>query len=59
MIRDAVRAGRFSSVGTLLCEPLTDYLRYELGWSCPPNVEAGEEARCCPEVRYHRWYGLG
>jgi len=43
----------------VVCEPLTDYLRYELGWSYPPNVEAGEEARCCPEVRYHRWYGLG
>ena len=26
-------------------EPLTDYLRYELGWSYPPNVEAGEDIR--------------
>ncbi len=26
-------------------EPLTDYLRYELGRSYPPNVEAGEDIR--------------
>ena len=29
-------------------EPLTDYLRYELGWSYPPNVEAGEDIRILP-----------
>jgi hypothetical protein len=29
----------------IVWEPLTDYLRYELGWSYPPNVEAGEDIR--------------
>lgn len=45
MIGDAVRAGKVFQRVHVVREPLTDYLRYELGWSYPPNVEAGEEIR--------------
>ena len=42
MISDAVGAGKVFQRVHVVTEPLTDYLRYELGWSYPPNVEAGE-----------------
>lgn len=29
----------------VVTEPLSDYLRFELSWSYPPNVEAGEDIR--------------
>ena len=29
----------------LVTEPLSDYLRFELEWSYPPNVKAGEDVR--------------
>jgi Family of unknown function (DUF6879) len=45
MIGDAVRAGKVFQRVHVAREPLTDYLRYELGWSYPPNVEAGEDIR--------------
>ncbi len=45
MIGDAVRAGKVFQRVHVVREPLTDYLRYELGWSYPPNVEAGEDIR--------------
>jgi hypothetical protein len=45
MIRDAVAAGKVFQRVHVVIEPLTDYLRYELGWSYPPNVEAGEDIR--------------
>ncbi len=45
MIRDAVRSGKVFQRVHLVREPLTDYLRYELGQSYPPNVEAGEDIR--------------
>ncbi len=32
----------------LVDEPLTDYLRYELGVSYPPNADAGEDIRILP-----------
>jgi len=38
-------------------EPLTDYLRYELGWSYPPNVKAGEDIRILPAEAGHRVQG--
>ena len=45
MIRDAVAAGKVFQRVHVVIEPLTDYLRYELGWSYPPNVEVGEDIR--------------
>ena len=45
MITDAVAAGKVFQRVHVVTEPLTDYLRYELGWSYPPNVEAGEDIR--------------
>jgi hypothetical protein len=40
-----VRAGKVFQRVHVVREPLTDYLRYELGWSYQPNVEAGEDIR--------------
>ncbi len=31
-----------------MAEPLTAYMRYELTWSYPPNVAAGEDIRIAP-----------
>jgi hypothetical protein len=45
MIRAAVAAGKVIQRVHVVNEPLTDYLRYELGWSYPPNVEVGEDIR--------------
>jgi len=45
MIGDAVRAGKVFQRVHVVREPLTDYLRYEFGWSYPPYVEAGEDIR--------------
>ena len=45
MIKAAVKAGKVFQRVHVVREPLTDYLRYELGWSYPPNVEAGEDIR--------------
>ena len=39
MIKDAVQAGKIFQRVHIVAEPLTDYLRYELGWSYPPNVD--------------------
>ena len=33
---------------------MTDYLRYELGWSYPPNVNVGEDIRILP-TQPDRW----
>jgi hypothetical protein len=48
LIRDATAAGKRMSRVHVVVEPLTDYLRYELGWSYPPNVDAGEDIRIIP-----------
>ncbi|GAA4552529.1 DUF6879 family protein [Amycolatopsis samaneae] len=44
-VRNWVAAGRaFGRVRTVR-QPLTDYQRYQLAWSIPGNVEAGEDIR--------------
>jgi Family of unknown function (DUF6879) len=48
MLKDAVRNGKIVQRVHLVSEPLTNYLRYELEWSYPPNVEAGEDIRILP-----------
>ena len=48
MIREATQAGKVFRRVHVVREPLTDYLRYELGWSYPPNVDAGEDIRILP-----------
>ena len=48
MIKEAVAAGKAFQRVHVVREPLTDYLRYELGWSYLPNVEAGEDIRILP-----------
>ena len=45
MVRDAVRAGKTFHRVHLVTEPLTDYLRYEMGVWYPQNTEAGEDIR--------------
>jgi hypothetical protein len=48
MLKDAAASGKTVQRVHLVNEPLTDYLRYELEWSYPPNVEAGEDIRVLP-----------
>ena len=54
MIKAAVEAGKVFQRVHVVTEPLTDYLRYELGWSYPPNIEAGEDIRILP-TQQGRW----
>jgi hypothetical protein len=44
-IRDARAAGKTMSRVRVVAEPLSEYLRFELSWSYPPNVAAGEDIR--------------
>jgi hypothetical protein len=57
MIEAAVEAGKVFRRVHVVTEPLTDYLRYELGWSYPPNVEVGEDIRILPTQAGH-WPAL-
>jgi hypothetical protein len=45
MVGDAVRDGKVIQRVHVVAEPVTDYLRYEMGCSYPPNVTAGEDIR--------------
>lgn len=47
-IRAVRGAGKTMSRVHVVDEPLSDYLRFELGWSYPPNVAAGEDIRIMP-----------
>ncbi|KOG91738.1 DUF6879 family protein [Streptomyces varsoviensis] len=42
-VRDATRAGKRMYRVHILSRPLSDYLRFELGWGYVRNQEAGEE----------------
>ncbi|MGP3969489.1 DUF6879 family protein [Streptomyces sp. 6N223] len=42
-VRDATKSGKRIYRVHVLSRPLTDYLRYELGWGYHRNAEAGEE----------------
>ncbi|MFE6778297.1 DUF6879 family protein [Streptomyces sp. NPDC057702] len=42
-VRDATRGGKRMYRVHILVRPLTDYLRFELGWGYVRNQEAGEE----------------
>jgi hypothetical protein len=48
MLAGAAADGKIVQRVHFVNEPLTDYLRYELEWSYPPNVEAGEDIRILP-----------
>jgi hypothetical protein len=48
LIRAARDAGKRMERVHVVEEPLSDYLRYELGWSYGPNVDAGEDIRIAP-----------
>ncbi len=48
MLRESAAAGKTVQRVRLLDEPPSDYSRYELEWSYPPNVEAGEDIRILP-----------
>ena len=54
MIKAAVEAGKIFQRVHLVTEPLTDYLRYELGWSYPPNVDA-RRGHPHPAAQSGRW----
>jgi len=55
MIRGNVRAGRLVQRVHVVCEPLTDYLRFELTWSYGRNVRAGEDVRIIPVAEGASW----
>ena len=57
MISRHTAAGRPLQRVHIVREPLTDYLRYELGWSYPPNVDVGEDIRILP-TQPGRWPAL-
>jgi hypothetical protein len=42
-VADATRAGKRMYRVHVLSRPLTDYLRFELGWGFRRNMAAGEE----------------
>lgn len=44
-VQAACASGKIMSRVHIVAEPLTDYLRYELTWSYPANVAAGEDIR--------------
>jgi hypothetical protein len=45
MIAAAASSGKSFRRVHIINEPLSDYLRYEIGWSYGPNVQAGEDVR--------------
>jgi hypothetical protein len=49
-VRSACAAGKTMARVHGVREPLTAYLRYELTWSYPANVEAGEDVRITTEA---------
>jgi len=48
MLAASAAEGKIVQRVRLVQEPLTDYSRYELEWSYPPNVAAGEDIRVLP-----------
>lgn len=48
LVRDAVAGGRIVQRVHSVVEPLSDYLRFEIGWSYELNVQAGEDIRILP-----------
>ena len=51
----AAQHGRSMSRVHVVREPLTDYLRFEIGWSYPQSVAAGEDVRILPLVDTGQW----
>ncbi|MGH3852187.1 MAG: DUF6879 family protein [Pseudonocardiaceae bacterium] len=45
LVRAATSRGRLMSRVHVVTEPLSDYLRFELAWSYPQSVTAGEDVR--------------
>lgn len=45
LVRTATSHGRIMSRVHVVTEPLSDYLRFELAWSYPQSVAAGEDVR--------------
>ena len=45
VVRAGVAAGKVLQRVHVVSEPLTDYLRFEIGWSYQLNAEAGEDIR--------------
>lgn len=55
LVHAAVQDGRSMSRVHVVTEPLTDYLRFEIGWSYPQSVAAGENVRILSLVAGERW----
>lgn len=54
-VQAAAQHGRSMSRVHVVTEPLTDYLRFEIGWSYPQSVAAGEDVRILPLVDTGQW----
>lgn len=55
LVQAAVQHRRSMSRVHVVTEPLTDYLRFEIGWSYPQSVSAGEDVRILPLVDTEQW----
>lgn len=53
-VRKAISAGKRMQRVHVVQEPLSDYIRYEFGWSYKHSVAAGEDVRIIP-VRAGEW----
>jgi Family of unknown function (DUF6879) len=45
LVADATAAGKFMQRVRLVRYPLSDYVRFEMDWGYPQNIEAGEDIR--------------
>jgi hypothetical protein len=55
LVRERTATGCAMRRVHVVTEPLTDYLRFELGWSYGPNVDAGEQIGIVPVPAGKSW----
>lgn len=55
LVRAATQSGRSMQRVHVVTEPLSDYLRFEIGWSYPQSIAAGEDVRILPLVDAAQW----
>lgn len=55
LVRAATQSGRSMQRVHVVTEPLNDYLRFEIGWSYPQSVAAGENVSILPLVDAAQW----
>ncbi|MGH4021159.1 MAG: DUF6879 family protein [Pseudonocardiaceae bacterium] len=55
LVRDRSREGCVMQRVHVVTEPISDYMRFELAWSYPPHVAAGEDVRIIPVTEGGPW----